>query len=396
MNDFPKAMTKIQIEKISKQIENSTYKIDEKNGKFAIGFLCYINCQNRKIPVLITSYEKINEEYLANNNNINISINNKITLLKFGDTKYLNKKLDISIIEINESTTNLLNLKFLKLDERLYKEDPELLYLNETMYIIHYDKKNNNCISFGVIKNINRAKLIGYCNINSDSNGAPIFDLNNNKLIGIYKNNSNYYAKGIFLQFVLKEFIKEVIHSRKNLKKVCENKISFIVNVEKEDVFKKIFFLDNYIYKDDFGKKYKNQYFKELNENNTELYINGDKELYKKYFIPPEIGRYYIYLKFNINLTDCSYMFAGCSNIINIKFISFNTEYVTNMKYMFYKCSNLKNINLFLFDTKNVIDMTSMFSYCYNLNNLDLSSFDIKNVKTMKNMFNYCYYLKNI
>ena len=399
MDDYPESVTKIQLEKITKQIENSIYKIYEKNGKFLIGFLCYINYQKRKIPVLITSYQKINEEYLANNNSIKISINNKNTILKFGDTKYLNKNLDLAIIEINEKNTNLLSLKFLELDERFFQKDSELFYLNETMYIIHYNKEQNNCThctSFGVIKNINGGKLIGYCNINSDSNGAPIFNLNNNKLIGIYKNNSKYYAKGIFLKFAIKEFIKEVMQSRKNIKNDNKNEISIIVNVEKEDVWKKIFFLDNYVYKNESGKKYKSQYFKELNEFNTELYINGDKKIYKKYFIPSEIGKYYIYLIFNINLTDCSYMFAGCSNIMNINFISFNTEYVTNMKYMFYECSNLKNIDLFSFNTKNVADMSFMFYHCYKLNSLDLYSFNTKNVTNMSNMFNYCKNLKDI
>ena len=39
-------------------------------------------------------------------------------------------------------------------------------------------------------------------------------------------------------------------------------------------------------------------------------------------------------------------MFAGCENIININFISFNTKFVENMKFMFYGCKNIKNINL--------------------------------------------------
>ena len=98
-----------------------------------------------------------------------------------------------------------------------------------------------------------------------------------------------------------------------------------------------------------------------MNELNTELYINEKKEKYKKYFIPIGEGIYNINIKFNIYLTDCSYMFSGCENIININFISFNTNYIENMKYMFYGCKNLKYLNLFSFNTKNVIDMSHMF-----------------------------------
>ena len=54
-------------------------------------------------------------------------------------------------------------------------------------------------------------------------------------------------------------------------------------------------------------------------------------------------------------------MFAGCKNITNIEFISFNTKNVTNMKYMFYECRNLKNLNIYSFDTKNVTDMSYVF-----------------------------------
>ena len=58
-------------------------------------------------------------------------------------------------------------------------------------------------------------------------------------------------------------------------------------------------------------------------------------------------------------------MFVGCENIININFISFNTENVTNMSYMFYYCSSLKNLpDISKWDTKNVTNMSDMFSGC--------------------------------
>ena len=46
-------------------------------------------------------------------------------------------------------------------------------------------------------------------------------------------------------------------------------------------------------------------------------------------------------------------MFSGCENIIDINFISFNTEYITNMEYMFYELLNLISINLHSFYNKN-------------------------------------------
>ena len=48
-------------------------------------------------------------------------------------------------------------------------------------------------------------------------------------------------------------------------------------------------------------------HLKELNEYNTELYVNGNKRKIEKYFIPEKEGEYIIELRFNIKLTDCSY-----------------------------------------------------------------------------------------
>ena len=168
------------------------------------------------------------------------------------------------------------------------------------------------------------------------------------------------------------------------------NEINIAVQIEKEDINKEIYFLDNYEYEDEKGINHYHDNLKELNKLNTELFINDQKYEYKKYFIPKKEGNYNIKLKFDINLTDCSYMFSGCKNIIDIKFISFNTRNVTNMKYMFHKCKSLKFIFLIPFETKNVISMEGMFSFCENIDNLDLSSFDTKNVLNMNYMFYNC------
>ena len=78
------------------------------------------------------------------------------------------------------------------------------------------------------------------------------------------------------------------------------------------------------------------------------------------------------------------------SNIIQIKFICFNTKYIRTMYRMFSYCKNLNNLDLSSFDTKNVTDMSCMFSGCKNLNNLDLSSFDTKNVTNISSIFRNC------
>ena len=58
-------------------------------------------------------------------------------------------------------------------------------------------------------------------------------------------------------------------------------------------------------------------------------------------------------------------MFAGCQNIININFISFNIKNVTNMGEMFYGCKSLNNLEgISNWDTKNVTNMRYMFWGC--------------------------------
>ena len=70
-------------------------------------------------------------------------------------------------------------------------------------------------------------------------------------------------------------------------------------------------------------KNNSNDNFKELNKLNAKLFINNKEFEYNKYFIPKNIGKYIIKLKFNINLTDCSYMFADCKKYYQNKFYFF-------------------------------------------------------------------------
>ena len=61
-----------------------------------------------------------------------------------------------------------------------------------------------------------------------------------------------------------------------------------------------------------------NNYIKELNENNTKLFIDNNEYKYKKYFQPKKEGKYSIVLKLDTNIKDCSFMFYNCKNIIEI------------------------------------------------------------------------------
>ena len=168
---------------------------------------------------------------------------------------------------------------------------------------------------------------------------------------------------------------------------IKKNQIILTVKVNNEDINNKIYFFDNTDNHDNL---------KELNKDNTELYINKNKYDFQKFFETEKEGEYEIKIIFNFLMTDCKYMFFYCENIETIDLSCFDAKNVLYMNEMFYGCNNLKKINLSSLNTKNVKDMSYMFKYCQNLESIDLSSFDTKNVENMNFMFSNCKILENI
>ena len=286
MDNYPKSVTKSQTQIIFNQMNNSFYKIQGKDNKFGIGVFCKIKIKNKNILALVTKYNLIDEIYIEQNNGIKIIINNELNLIKFGDKrlKYINKELDLTVIEIKENKKFKIN--YLEMDESLYED--ELLTLNNkrTIYIIH----NNNVdkeisVSYGIIRFINKFEISLACNINTNGTIAPIFNSTNNKLIGIYNNRSKYFIKGMFLKMIINKFNK-IIRMHKNILE-NKNEIDILIKIHKEDINKEIYFLNN--------KFIDNNKF--LNELNTELYINERLYEYNKCFKPDKEGEYKIKLK---------------------------------------------------------------------------------------------------
>ena len=185
------------------------------------------------------------------------------------------------------------------------------------------NKLNNLDLSLFNIKNVKNMSYMFYC----------CYNLKNLNLFSLkIQNNINM------------DYIFDKCHNLNtepfNIKNNNEysNEIDIIIKVEQNNINNKTYFLDNYESKGYDGHFHDG--LKELNDKNTELYINNIKYKYKKYFIPKEEGEYKIKLKFNINLTDCSYMFADCNNILQINFVSFNSKYIRTMNAMFYNCKN--------------------------------------------------------
>ena len=171
------------------------------------------------------------------------------------------------------------------------------------------------------------------------------------------------------------------------------NKILLTLKVTKENLNKKekgenngIYFLNN-----------QNNEIKNLNNEDCELFINGEKTDFNFCFNPDREGEYEIKLVFKKKLTNCSNMFSTCQNIIRIDLSSFDSSQVTNMNYMFGKCFNLEEIDLSNLDTSKVIDMSYLFNKCKALKKLIFpDSFSTINVENMSFMFHFCKDLEEI
>jgi len=362
---YPKSVSKKNHQVILNQMNYSICSIIHSQE---IGFFCYIKYNKEKIRAIIINNYISNEKYI---DKINVIINNKEEIIDLDKIIYKDKLNNITIIKIKN---NNKIIKFIEIDDKLYENESEMNYRNESIYIIQ-KTKDDMFVSYSIIKEINKNEIIYNGNINS--NHSLIFNLNNNKLIGIYNNKYKSYNKGIYIKSIIKE-IKNYI--------TYKYEIDILINIEKEDINKKIFFLND-----------EDNDLQKLNEYNAGLYINSKKEIYKAYIESKKIGINRIILKFNYNLKNIKNMFKDCEKIIDINFFDFNFRNITNMEKMFYECNNLKKINFYSFDIKNIHKMNSIFYGCGLLNYLpDISKWDTKNVEDMNCMFYGCSSLNNL
>jgi hypothetical protein len=253
----------------------------------------------------MTNYHIISDDFLKNNKSFKISINNgeKYDTININENSKIyssiRDKYDIMIIKLKDENNKY---NYLDLDDHLFDEDSEDIYKNKSIYILHYPNDDKVHVSFGYgIEKLDEYYIKHLCNTEHCSSGSPILNLKTNKVIGIHngainKNNETKYNIGILLKYPLNELIKETkevksINKIELLNKTNEIKLS--VKINKGDINKDIYFLDN---TDGTYNKIKHYHdnLKELNESNTELYINDIKYKYKKYFKPDKEGIYII------------------------------------------------------------------------------------------------------
>ena len=194
--------------KILEQMEKSICKIIKNDGTFGTLFFCNIPHQGQNLKVLITSDKIIDKQDIKQLKKIKISLdddkNNKEIELEENRTIYINKKDSITIIEMKENSRENKDIIYLDIDDELYEKELNNIYNdNKPCYGIQYTKNKKIAASYGNIKDIKKGQIEYLCPFDKSSIGFPIFNLSNNKIIGIHKENN----LGIILNFSVKNYI---------------------------------------------------------------------------------------------------------------------------------------------------------------------------------------------
>ena len=244
-------------------------KIRGKEGKIGTGFFCKIRYENELVPVLITNYHVIDDNYIGLNNSLKVYINEKSKFINLSKNKIIysssNNKYDIIIIRLLDNEIE----HYLKIDENIF-ENSEKEYKDEPIYILYYpgkDEKAKVSYSEKGIEKINEYDIKHYCNTEEGSSGSPILSSMTNKIIGIHKaaNRKRGYNFGSFLKYPLSELkgnkneINKVIGFYKSASKNKQYNIGGFLNYPVEDFLNKYNEKKNY---NNYENKYSQKNFK--------------------------------------------------------------------------------------------------------------------------------------
>ena len=226
LNGYPTVISYECTKKIIEQMDKNICRIKIGNIQ-GTGFFCKIPFpdNNNMILVFITNNHIINEDILNNNNKniiIQIKEEKKERILNIKNRMiYTNEEYDVTIIEIKEIDNINYNLELddIIINDILYNNNENDLYKYKTIYIIQYPESELS-VSYGIIDEIYLDKEYNFnhlCSTRNGSSGSPILN-KNNKLIGIHKEgkNKNNYNIGTFLNYPIKEFIKQNYNIKNN------------------------------------------------------------------------------------------------------------------------------------------------------------------------------------
>ena len=363
------------------------------NGQYNFGNGFFLKCDNKYY--LLTCYHIINSNKL--NINIELCSRNVIQLdLTNRNILFIPEPMDITIIELNELNF-ISNKEIIFLDYEFDYYEGYEKYRFRQITNIGFKIGGEISLLNGYIENINGIEFSPSFDINNELSGSPIIFNDGDRVVGIFK-----YQKD---NLNICSFIGDAIDKlrKNNLKLIGSNKI-----INKNEIIAKYYL--NHIdikllcdYNDEsifnkLNEKEKISFLEaknQINEKNIEIYIEEKKEQFDYKYYNREKGDLFVKFILNKPLTNISYMFYCCFNLISLDLTSFNAINVKDMNHMFTH-SDLRSIDLSSLNTINVKDMNNMFSFCYSLISLDLSSFNTINVNNMSYMFKDCKSLNSL
>ena len=418
------------------------------------GFFAKIPYNSKKLHVLITDSKCLGVDEILKNVKIKLAFNDlkteKHITLDDNRKRYVNEKLDITIIEIKKDD----GIKFFyELDSSLLRHISDnnreisrlaSIYNNESIYSINYGNEDSVFISQGLINNFSEKEIKCDLDTKKFKSGGPIAFLDNNNIIGINNesrisliepiyefqtiqnnlliikkeepndklNNNNIIIdenrplNEMELEYSVKKNDKEidifgeifVKNNRDNCKLIIDNKeqeLTDVIKIEKNNkklksiklILKEIKPITNMSYMFDNSDRL-------ISSNVTKwdtTYVDDMSYMFNKcesLTKLPDISTWN-----TKNVKNMSYMFYGCEKLTSLPDIfKWNTSSLIKCNSMFYRISSLKSLpNISIWDTKNVTDMSKLFGGCQSLKSFpDISKWIIKNVIDMSHMFEQC------
>ena len=210
---------------------NCICKID--GSKAGTGFFCKIKRGEELIPVLITNYHVIDDNYMKQNKYLKFYINDKSHIIDLNSESKIysssNNEYDMMIIRLKEGQVN----NYLDIDENIFEDNSENYYENESIYILHYANAEEAKVSFGKgIKKVDNYDIKHLCHTEPGSSGGPILSRMTNKVIGIHKGSIGKgkcdYNIGTFLKYPLNE-VKNQNKPKENRPKVSKNNNYYLI-----------------------------------------------------------------------------------------------------------------------------------------------------------------------
>ena len=193
------------------------------------GFFSKIDYKGKTIPVLITNYHVIDDDFINKNKKLTFYINGDLHEIDINKENVIysstDKKYDIMIIKLK----GYEGYNFLEIDNNIFKDGSLETYKNQGIYILHYPGyKEKAQISFG--KGIEKIRednddIMHKCHTDSGSSGSPILCMATNKVIAIHRGGNLHegHNYATFLKFPL----NELMNKNKNEIKVRNN---YVIN----------------------------------------------------------------------------------------------------------------------------------------------------------------------